>query len=216
MREDGWPWPPGAPVRATLAHGGQPIVPHDAPAGTVRPFGLTGGFEPTKKLDSAGQFFVPHAQRFTGPSGRGRRSRCAPAPARWPGSRDVGWRPCRRAPGRGAGAPGAHVAALHDGRAGRGHRPEPNRPINAVLASTQTALRLLRERQLVGLMGGGLGEAGAGVSKAAPCPANGHTVSAAVVDRARGDPQMVQMLTAAGARWSGCFLRSSAQAASRT
>lgn len=149
VREDDWPWPADAPVRVTLTHGDRVIVLHDAAAVPERPFGLTDGFEMTKALDSPSQPFVLHAQRFTGP-------------AQWPWLALALWAAAclvlawvlqrwllARAAQRQAAEQTRLVLASRlntMGELAAGIAHELNQPLTAVLAGTQTALRLLRER----------------------------------------------------------------------
>lgn len=149
VREDDWPWPTDAPVRVTLTHGDQVMVLHDAAAAPERPFGLTDGFEMTKALDSLSQPFVLHAQRFTGP-------------AQWPWFALASWAAVclllawvlrRWLVARHAQRLAAEQARLVRasrlntmGELAAGIAHELNQPLTAVLASTQTALRLLRDR----------------------------------------------------------------------
>jgi signal transduction histidine kinase len=149
VREDDWPWPADAPVQVTLTHGDRVIVLHDPAGAPARPFGLTDGFEMTKALDSASQPFVLHAQRFTGP-------------AQWPWLALASWAAScgvlawvlqrwlrARAAQRQAAEQTRLVLASRlntMGELAAGIAHELNQPLTAVLAGTQTALRLLRER----------------------------------------------------------------------
>lgn len=145
---DEWPWAPGAPVRASLALGGEAIVLHDAPPAPARPAGLTDGFEFSKALASTSQPFVMHAQRFAGP-------------AEWPWAALAAWvalcavlhgaaqrwQAARAERQRATDlARLAHTARLNTlGELAAGIAHELNQPLTATLAGTQAALRLLRE-----------------------------------------------------------------------
>jgi len=144
-----WPWPAGEPVHVTLAAGEQIIVLQDAGAARERPFGLTDGFEMRKALDSASQPFVLHAQRFTGPAEWPWRSLAAWALAcallAWALQRWLAVRAAERLAEEQLRL--ARVSRLNTmGELAAGIAHELNQPLTALLASTQSALRLLRER----------------------------------------------------------------------
>lgn len=145
-----WPWPAGAPVHVTLAHGGDVIVLQDAAASPSRPFGLTQGFTFTKTLASPSQPFAMRAQRIAGPSEwpwaliAAWAAACAAglvAARRWQAARADRLRAEELA----RLANTARLNTLGELAAGIAH--ELNQPLTATLAGTQAALRLLRETE---------------------------------------------------------------------
>lgn len=146
--QEEWPWPDTAPVRVTLAWEDRILVLHEGPPAASQPSGVTDGFAFTRSLASDSQPFVLHVQRRTGPAEW-------PWPvlglwamwclaASWLVHR---WRAERAARVRAAEqvrlAKASRLGAMGELAAGIAH--ELNQPLTAVLASTQTALRTLRE-----------------------------------------------------------------------
>lgn len=143
-----WPWRSDSAVRVTLTRGDATLVLQPGAAPDERPSGLTQGFEASKTLTTPSQPFALHAQRFTGPAEWPWRAlalwaiACLAAAAlayRWQEAR----RERRRAAERMRLAQVARLGTLGELAAGIAH--ELNQPLTAVLASTQTALRLLRQ-----------------------------------------------------------------------
>jgi signal transduction histidine kinase len=143
-----WPWAQGAPVRVTLALAGQVLALQSAPPGHRLPFGLTDGFESTKVLASASQPFVLQVQRFTGPSEWPWTTLAAwlvlCAGLHWAGSRWIDDRAARRRAAEQVRlGQASRLNAMGELAAGIAH--ELNQPLSALLASTQTALRIARD-----------------------------------------------------------------------
>lgn len=145
---DEWPWPKTASIRLTLTAEGASIVLHDTARAPDSPAGLTEGFVFTQRIDSPSQPFEFTARQTTGP-------------AEWPWGWLAAWAALSAAAFLGAGrlqkarrerersealvrmARAARLGALGELAAGMAH--ELNQPLAAVLASTQSALRRLRE-----------------------------------------------------------------------
>ncbi len=147
---DEWPWPGGSPVRATLQLAGQTITLNAPPPGLQLPLGLTGGFETTQVLASASQPFVLQVQRRTGPAEWPWLALAAwallCAGVDWTARRWIQERAARRrAADQVRLARASRLNALGELAAGIAH--ELNQPLSAVLASTQTALRIAREHR---------------------------------------------------------------------
>ena len=144
---DEWPWPSGSLVRATLSLGTERIELQSPPHSERLPFGLTQGFESTKMLASPSQPFVLHVQRRTGPSEWPWIMLAAwgivCASLYWAGTR---WMDDRAARRRAADqvrlARTSRLNAMGELAAGIAH--ELNQPLSALLATTQTALRIAR------------------------------------------------------------------------
>lgn len=142
-----WPWPPGSPVRATLSLGDEAIELQSPPPSDRLPLGLTQGFESTKVLASPSQPFVLHVQRRTGPSEWPWAALAAwfivCSALYWAGTR---WMDDRAARRRAADqvrlARASRLNAMGELAAGIAH--ELNQPLSALLATTQTALRIAR------------------------------------------------------------------------
>ncbi|MBU1359392.1 MAG: two-component sensor histidine kinase [Gammaproteobacteria bacterium] len=144
---DGWPLSDVGPVRATLVAGSDALVLHAGAPQAGQPAGLTPGFTFAKVLATPSQPFELRLQRATGP-------------AQWPWGWLLAWAAActaataslwalnnaRNAQRRHAElmrmAQAARLNTLGELAAGMAH--ELNQPLAAVLASTQTAQRLLR------------------------------------------------------------------------
>lgn len=148
MAADDTPLQRDATVRAALHHPAGLLVLQPGPPPAQRPQGLTAGFTFAQALATASQPFELRLQRATGP-------------AEWPWARLLAWslasaagvaalaqwRSARAERRRGATlarlAQAGRLNALGELAAGLSH--ELNQPLTATLASTQTALRVLRD-----------------------------------------------------------------------
>lgn len=150
IRDEAWPWPVDGPVRAVLEIGSAMVVLQPGAGEGLRPAGLTEGFRWAQPLASDTQPFGLRIQRWTGP-------------AEWPWPRlllaaavsaalvvlvmrGLSARQERR---RSAELQRlARVARLNTmGELAAGMAHELNQPLTAMLAGTQTALRVLREAE---------------------------------------------------------------------
>lgn len=145
-----WPWRDDALVRASLRHAAKSIDLQPGASAERRPGGLTQGFEFSEPIASASQPFVFEAQQHTGPG-------------EWPWRVLMWWsvlaivlvamayrntemrRERRLAAERMRLAQVSRLNTLGELAAGVAH--ELNQPLTAVLASTQTALRVLRDER---------------------------------------------------------------------